>query len=156
MVLLRVKRQLFVAVALIFLPTVAGAAVTSECLPSLAAARAAHPTDHIAWSRGCYFKGQRGDRSTGKAGKPATITASVLDRPRSRSSITLDTPQAAGAGRGQTEAGIPASPLPASVEIPFIPREPGPGVSRLLTAEFAAPNSFSDRWAALYLPERRN
>lgn len=48
------------------LPAAAGASITTECLPSLQAARAAHPIEHLAWSGRCYFKGHRGDRSIGK------------------------------------------------------------------------------------------
>ena len=47
-------RLSFTALALVLM--VSGAH-SNECLPSLKAARAAHPESHLAWSGGCYYKG---------------------------------------------------------------------------------------------------
>lgn len=75
----------------------------TEFYPSLDAARAAHPTAHLSYAGNheCWYIGEpRNLRSDCRAWKKRqTTTASVLDRPRSRSTHILDTPQVAGASR---------------------------------------------------------
>ena len=65
----------------------------AECLPSHEAVHRLHPGSHSSYS------GPRGGKPRCYFADGFQNTVSVLDRPRSRSSYDLGTPQAAGAGR---------------------------------------------------------